>query len=420
MTLRSSLLLLLIVAAATPNPRYFRYQRAILNTPSQNQQTCVALDPVTFAHAGPQLASLRLYSGPRETPYALHNAGNTQSPASPILPLNLGVRGGHTTFDAATPDGSYRNVTLDVDAKDFIATVQVSGSQTQTGAGATSLGSYTIFDFTRQKLGRSTVLHLPLSNFRDLHFRIDGPVTPAQVTGINIQTAAQAPPEYINVASSATIKQQGRDSIIQFTVPANVPVDRILFTPGSQPANFSRDVAINVSPTNPQIEDEREAPFPNASLGNILRLHTVQNGRKINEESLAVDAPVSPIRSATKWTITIHNQDDLPITLQSIALQMTARMLCFDAQPGGDYALYYGDPALTAPHYDYAQLFALDRNAARATLGQEHANPLYQPRRDTRPFTERHPALLWIALIVAILILGALALRSNVDLQRSK
>lgn len=420
MTFRPSLLLLLIVAAATPNPRYFKYQRAILNTPSQNQQTCVALDPATFANAGPDLASLRLYKGPTETPYALHNVGNTQSSASAILPLNLGVRAGHTIFDAAMPDGSYRNVTLAVDAKDFIATVQVSGSQNQTGVRATSLGSYTIFDFTRQKLGRSTVLHLPLSNFRYLHFRIDGPVTPQQITGIHTEPAAQAPPEYINVASSSTIKQQGRDSIIQFTVAPNIPVDRVLFTPGPQPANFSRDVTINVSPTHPQAEDETESPYPPTSSGNILRLHTTQNGRKINEESLAVETPAQTFNTTTNWTITIHNQDDPPIALQSVALQMTARMLCFNAQPSANYALYYGDPALTAPHYDYAQLFALDSNAARATLGNEHANPLYQPRRDTRPFTERHPALLWIALIVAILILGGLALRSSIDLQHPK
>lgn len=420
MIFRPALLLLLLVAAATPNPQYFKYQRAIVNTPSQNQQTCVALDPATFEHAGPELASLRLYKGPTETPYALHNMGNTQSPASPILPLNLGTRGGHTTFDATMPDGSYRNVTIDVDAKDFIATVQVSGSQTQTGARATSLGSYTIFDFTRQRLGRSTILHLPLSNFRDLHFRIDGPIAPAQITGINVQSAALASPEYINVASSSTIKQQGRDSIIQFSVPANVPVDRVLFTPGAQPANFSRDVTIAVLPAKPSDSDESIEPYPSTSSGNILRLHTIQNGRKIDEENLFVDAPFSPAGSAAKWTVTLHNQDDAPIALQSVALQMTARLLCFNVERGASYTLFYGDPALTAPHYDYAQLFALDRNAARATLAPERPNPIYQPRRDTRPFTERHPALLWIALVAAILILGALALRSSRNLPQSK
>ena len=413
-------LLLLFVAAASPNPQYLKYQRAVLNTPSQNRQTCVALDPATFAHAGPGLASLRLYKGQTETPYALHNMGSIPSPAGPILPLNLGTRGGRTTFDAAMPDGSYRNITLDVDAKDFIATVQVSGSQTQTGSRATTLGSYTIFDFNRQKLGRSTVLHLPLSNFRYLHFRIDGRVTPAQITGINVQSAALAPPEYIDIASSSVIKQQGRDSIIRFTVPANVPVDRILFTPGAQPANFTRDVTVTVLPPKPSDSDESIEPYPSTSWGNILRLHTIQNGRKIDEENFAVDAPFLPIRGATKWTVTIHNQDDPPIALQSVALQMTARILCFNAEPGATYALDYGDPALSSPHYDYAQLFALDKNADRATLAPERPNPIYQPRRDTRPFTERHPALLWIALIVAILILGGLALRSSRQLPQPK
>jgi hypothetical protein len=47
-----------------------------------------------------------------------------------------------------------------------------------------------------------------------------------------------------------------------------------------------------------------------------------------------------------------------------------------------------------------------------ATLGAEMANAAYQPRPDERPFTEKHPALLWAALIVVIALLGAVALRS--------
>jgi hypothetical protein len=36
----------------------------------------------------------------------------------------------------------------------------------------------------------------------------------------------------------------------------------------------------------------------------------------------------------------------------------------------------------------------------------------WRPRPDERPFTEKHPILLWIALIVVIALLGAVAFRS--------
>ncbi len=74
---------------------------------------------------------------------------------------------------------------------------------------------------------------------------------------------------------------------------------------------------------------------------------------------------------------------------------------------------FYGDPALTSPHYDYAALFIPRADALPATLGPEQQNPTYQPRPDDRPFTEKHPALLWVSLVAVIALLGGIALRST-------
>ena len=91
---------------------------------------------------------------------------------------------------------------------------------------------------------------------------------------------------------------------------------------------------------------------------------------------------------------------------------MLERNLCFDAESNGIYLLMYGDPALAAPRYDYAKLFTPQANASRIAAGPEQPNPAYQPRPDARPFTEKHPALLWIALAAVIALLGLIALRS--------
>ena len=418
MILRHGALLLLILAT-TPNIDYFRYQRPILNTPAQTQQACLTLDATIFAHAGPQLSSLRLYKGNTETPYVVSAAPPVQSPAKPIKPLNAGFTNGAASFDATLPDGVYSNLDLAINAHDFIATVRVYGSQTQGAPHPTSLGSYTIFDFTRQKLGRSTVLHLPESNFRYLHFRIDGPIRPEQITGLSIERLPESRPQYVTVATSSTIQEKDHDSVIEFSLPANVPVDCVLFTPGAQPANFSRDVTITVAPQAARpATDAEEPPPPVLSSGNLLRIHSTQNGHRIDEEHLALDAPQSPANATIQWTITIHNGDDTPVNLQSVSLQMVKRTLCFDAQPGGGYKLYYGDETLNAPRYDYAQLFSLEKNAAQASLGPEEQNLSYRSRPDTRPFTEKHPALLWIALIAAIFLLGVIALRSSKQLKQ--
>ena len=76
--------------------------------------------------------------------------------------------------------------------------------------------------------------------------------------------------------------------------------------------------------------------------------------------------------------------------------------------------LYYGDPALAGPVYDYERLFVAADKPLTSTLGPEQLNPQYTPRPEAPlPFTERHPQVLWIALIAAICALGLVALRSS-------
>jgi hypothetical protein len=141
-------------------------------------------------------------------------------------------------------------------------------------------------------------------------------------------------------------------------------------------------------------------------------VHTVQNGHHIDEELLTIDAPRAEFETPSKWTITIENGDDAPLKVDSVLLQMLERDLCFENAGSGNYALYYGDAALSAPRYDYATLFTPQSDAPKAALGAELANAAFEPRPDERAFTERHPALLWVALVLVILLLGVIALSS--------
>lgn len=409
-------LLLLAFAVATPEIRYFRYERPV-NLPAQTgsgtSQACAVLDVPLFSHAAVGLGDLRLYSGQVETPYVIEAANPRQTGARNVALLNLGSRAGQTTFDAAMLEGQYSDLNLDVKAANFIATVSVAGSHAESGTRPTKLGSWTIFDLTDQKLGRSTVLHLPKSDFRYLHFAIAGPVKPEQIRGLTIDRLAQSEPRYLVVAESSQVTQKGRNTEIQFRVPPNVPVNRISIVPRAQPANFSRDVWMTVQPVPRQGVSENEPPLTTKGYGNLLRVHGVHNGYRINEEHLSIDAPwFSSGSSGSQWTITIDNGDDPPLQLKSARLEMIQRRLCFDAAAGTSYTLYYGDAALAAPRYDYARLFVAEKNPAEAMLGPEQLNPDYQKRPDMRPFTEQHPGLLWAALALVIAVLGIVALRT--------
>ena len=407
---------LFLLAAPAPEIRYFHFERPIQRESQSNGQTCLVVDPGVFAHSSSQLADIRLYQAAAgaanvETPYLVRSDVPVVSTDQAIVPLNLGRSGDQTVFDAAMPSGQYSDLELKIAGHDFLATVIVSGSQSQTASARTKLGSFTIFDLTRQRLGRSTVLHLPQSDFRFLHFQIAGPIAPDDVTGLSVTRVPVSQPKYVLVATAAALYGR-RDSVFIVDV-FGPPVDRIVFVPGAHPPNFSRDVEIRADALSPRWAGDRaEFPQPASASGNILRVHSVQDGHRIDEEQLAVDAPRAAFEWPQRWTVTIQNHDDAPVQMVSVRLEMLERRLCFDAAAGASYVLYYGDSALAAPQYDYASLFALEQNPLAAQLGAESANPAYQPRPDQRPFTERHLILLWVALIVVIALLGAVALRS--------
>lgn len=412
--MRTSLaaVLLFVAAGVSPEPRYFRYQRPVQNTPQRPVQTCAVLDADLLAQTTPQLADLRLYHNGQETPYVVHLPPAGAEPEVAIAPLNLGSRQGDTTFDVPMPEASYSDLELQLNANDFIATVTVSGSQQQ-GAPGTKLGSYTIFDLTRQRLGRSTILHLPESDFRYLHLQIAGPIRPENIGKVSIERLTTREPNYETVAASSAVRQKGHSSVLELTVPAHVPVDRIAFSLGQDSPNFSRGVSIVVAPVMTATPtDAAEPPQPVSSSGSLLRLHKVQNGHRIDEEQLAIAAPAAEFDSATNWTVSIDNGDDAPLPITSIRLEMLQRRLCFESAGVGEYVLRYGDEALAAPRYDYAALFAPQADAVLAVLGPQQQNASYERRPDVRPFSERHPAMLWAVLIVVIALLGGIALRS--------
>ena len=93
------------------------------------------------------------------------------------------------------------------------------------------------------------------------------------------------------------------------------------------------------------------------------------------------------------------------------ALQQYERRIYFDSS-AAPLTLYYGDEKLDPPVYDYAKLFQVETNAAAAQMGAEQTNASYSGRPDERPWTERHPVVLWIAILAAVAVLGAVALRS--------
>jgi len=101
------------------------------------------------------------------------------------------------------------------------------------------------------------------------------------------------------------------------------------------------------------------------------------------------------------------------LPVRSVRLEMRERKLCFNAESDAPLTLFYGDPALVAPQYDFARTFSPDAKIQAARVGAEQKNPIFRARPDDRAATERHPELIWIAFLAVVCVLAVIALRSS-------
>jgi phosphotransferase system HPr-like phosphotransfer protein len=410
------LLLWQAIPRVAPEPRHFRYERAITVPAGASGPVCATLDGTVYAHS-PTLSDVRLYAGTQEIPYAQLTSQAATIANDDATILNLGEQHGHIVFDLAMPARPYSIVNLALTGQDFIVTARVSGVDGKT----VDLGTFTLFDLTAQRLGRSTSLPLAESTFPRLH--IDLSVTPApghpgfkpspaMVASASIPPSREAQTLYTTVVESSEIKQSGRRTLVTLKLPANVPVERVSFDVDPRDkTNFSR--AVVVSARNFDGPQRRKAEFLTERLtGEISRVKLTTGGKEIDEESLSVLATLGTnAGSDAEVTVAIENEDDRPIALRAVRLEMRQRKLCFDA-PAEPVTLYYGDDSLRAPFYDYSRLFQPTAASTPAQLEPEEPNPLYVPRTIERSFTERHPAILWAALLAVVAVLGTIAFRS--------
>ena len=137
-------------------------------------------------------------------------------------------------------------------------------------------------------------------------------------------------------------------------------------------------------------------------------------GHRIDEEHLAVGCAVEGRVSGetSAWTVTRIRQ-----RRRRAAQDHRDGWKCTRNKKrrggGGEVRTLLGDPpALSAPRSPYATLAPAEADAAQATLGPEQANPEYESRADARALTERHPALLWVALVLVVVLLGVVAVRT--------
>jgi Protein of unknown function (DUF3999) len=390
--------LLAVLFVTSPAISYFKYQRQI-GTASEGGQHYAVVDETVWQHSLPNLDDLRIYAAGKEIPYARRTMwGSRETEQKTVRLLQPGTLGGKTQFLLDMSGVSeYDRITLTLKTKDYVAHARVEGQDDSHGNQWANLGTTTLFDLTEERLGHNSALHIPVSTYKFLRVTVDGPVKPSDVQGgaAGIERAQEA--VWRDLGSEPKQTQVGKVTVLTFAVSDNVPVERVMLAIDSAQGNFQRGI---------EMQSGKESMI---GAGEITRIHMQRNGGKID-----VDRTWLSLSATTHGELraVIHNGDDAPLKITRARLQQYERRIYFDCDAGSSLALYYGDQKLEAPVYDYAKLFQSDVSAVRVQMGGEEANAGYTGRPDERPWSERHPAVLWAAILAAVAILGGIAVRS--------
>ena len=108
--------------------------------------------------------------------------------------------------------------------------------------------------------------------------------------------------------------------------------------------------------------------------------------------------------------VRVRNLDDRPLQVRGVALRVPVERLLFEAERPGLYRLTYGSPDRRTPSYDLARTAGDLATWADATPAVRMGPPrrLTAGQEEDRPWTERHPSLLWGGLLAIVVALGAL------------
>jgi hypothetical protein len=396
--MRMTLGMLAALLAASSSISFFNHQRQIQAMSSSGQHYAV-VDEIIWQHARPDLDDLRIYSAEKEIPYRLTiEQGSSETEQRQCRVLQQGAVGGKTQFllqMSGVPE--YDRIELKLATKNFVAHARVEGQDDPHGAKWVVLGTTTLYDLSDEKLGHNYALQIPLTTYKYLRVTVDSPVKPSDVERGTAGITRAQKAVWRDLSGESKQTQRGKDTVLTFSIPANVPLERVIFSVDPAQQNFLRGMEVQ-GDTGERL-----------GSGEISRVHMQRNGQKIDTDRTSLD-----LRGTTQGVVKviIHNGDDSPLKITGARLQQYERRIYFDADSAAQPWIYYGDAKLEAPVYDYARLFQKDANAAQVQLGAEETNAAYTGRPDDRPWSERHPALLWVSIIAAVLILGSIAIRS--------
>jgi hypothetical protein len=405
----SAFLLTAACAFATSLPAQWnawRYTREI-KSEHPGALNYVAIGPDVLTHATENVPELRILDeNGVETPYVVRTSiGVTRTDSwQATIRENSFVRGKYTqlVLDLGVYPRFHNAVRLDTPESDFILWAEVDASD-DARTWRIVKERAPISRFRREGLEGNQTIHYSENNARYLRVQVreddkQFPVTGASVFPSSLSRKDLIPEQWIELEESRGPDDNSAAGQTTWTLDlgnGHAPINSVAFTTNQQ--EFYRGVRVSFS------SDGKE--WTGGGGGEIYRYKTDSR----SEESLRV--PIYAYQGARFWRVEILNGDDAPLSNVKLSASMIPHLILFRPAAGHSYRIAYGNEKAQSPRYDLERTLHISagEEAFADALGPEQENDGYQ---DPRPFSERHPAVLWGSLALAVILLGYTALRT--------
>ena len=365
-----------------------------------------------FEHARRDLTDLRIYAPDGTTvPYALHIL--SPKSVSDVIPANEFNRsepeeGVHElTLELQQDNIEHNEVVVETDGTNFRRFMLISGSPD--GKDWKPLVSGNVIHYTH---GEQTLINneFQYPNSRHRYLKVQVTSDPQIADGedaftfqsVSVVRQLDLPGKSVTTEAAVGTREPTRHYgapgsrwILDFS--ASVPCDRLEVAVLDE--EFARDVSLESESLN--------------ALGQLAFTPVYFNEnsawqRRRGEPVVPIVLTFTEVQSR-RLRLTIVDYRNKPLTLGTVHGSAAARQIIF-AQPDESklpLKLYFGNQDAETANYDFARNLpeALPVVPVRATLSQAESNPQYIP--SPKAFTERFPALIYIALGSVSLVLGA-------------
>lgn len=390
-----------MIAAALLAFSHWKYERTIA-APHHRATVAIAVPASIYANAQPTLDDLRVIDERGElVPFAIlqPQTGETQRWVDARLTDEGFVAGRYSQVvaDLGARPGTYGLLEIATPLDAFATNVDVDASDDGTTWRTIRTGA-PIYDYERDGLATNTRVTFPASTARYLRIRILDERSPFPVDGVRVAAPIARAPESTRYQIVIRASTDAQTSTYLFAGVDEVPIDRVQVDTATP--RFARAVLLQSS--------DDGTGWSTVASSDISRIRP--------SERLSFDFDEAQAR---QWRLIVENGDDPPLANVRIAAFGVPRRLIFDASPSHAYFLIYGNPAAASAAFDYAATHSESAlaSAPYVALGPPRQNAAFAPVR--KPWTDRHPWVLWIALALAVVVIGGVATRTFVDRKHS-